>query len=75
MIHVPSAKIYDKNSKLMTKIGEEKIMANIGVILTTNIGHFGHKINNKYRGSKTGRKDFFHLFPDFSRRMGSKRDN
>ena len=38
-------------SKIMTKIGEKKLMTNIGVILTTNFWDFGHKINNKYRGN------------------------
>ena len=40
-------------------------MTNIGVILKTNIGHFGPKINNKYRGRKTCRTEFSICSPIF----------
>ena len=52
-------------SKMMKKIGEKKLMTNIGVLLTTNFWDFGHKINNKYRGNQTCLSDFFPLVPRF----------
>ena len=75
MIHVPNVTLFDQNPELMTKIRKEKIMTNIRVILRTNIGHFGHKIKNKYRGSKTCMTEFYSTYPHFSRRFGSKSDN